>query len=167
MAAGQAIWTVATSAGLAAILVASAPAFAALRLAGAAYLVWLGARTVWAAGRPAGPADGAGEAGRGSRLGSGAAFRHGMLSNLGSPKMAAFFTSLLPRFTPAGEASLTALLGLGFLLCALTLAWLAGYAVAIPAAGRALGRPRVRHVLEVVTGTVLVALGLRLALDSR
>ena len=43
VAAGQAVWTIAASAGLAALLVASAPAFTALRLAGAVYLVWLGA----------------------------------------------------------------------------------------------------------------------------
>ncbi len=56
VATGQAMWTVAASAGVAALLVASAPAFAALRLAGAAYLVWLGLQSMWTAFRPRRPA---------------------------------------------------------------------------------------------------------------
>src|SRR4029079_8249890 len=49
VAAGQVVWTIAASAGLAALLVASAPAFTALRLTGAVYLVWLGAHSLWIA----------------------------------------------------------------------------------------------------------------------
>src|SRR5687767_7019466 len=94
---GQACWTVAASIGLAALLVASEPVFVALKLAGAAYLVYLGLQALRAAlfGRPApatGPASG----------GALPAYREGVLSNLGNPKMAVFFTSLLPQFTPAG-----------------------------------------------------------------
>jgi threonine/homoserine/homoserine lactone efflux protein len=78
-----------------------------------------------------------------------------------------FFTSLLPQFAPAGGAAFAALLGLGLLFCAMTFAWLAGYAVLIARASRVLARPRVRRMLEGVTGAALVALGLRLALGSR
>jgi len=49
---GQGVWVLAASAGLAALLVASERAFLALKLAGAAYLVWLGARALHAAGPP-------------------------------------------------------------------------------------------------------------------
>jgi threonine/homoserine/homoserine lactone efflux protein len=163
------VWTVATSAGLATLLLASAPAFSALRLAGAGYLVWLGLHAVWGAlhssasdsGRPAGAP------GPRRRLGAGAAFRQGVISNLGNPKMAVFFTSLLPQFTPDGGASFWALLALGLLFCAMTLAWLAGYAVAVARAGAFLGRPTVHRALEGVTGAALVALGLHLALGRR
>jgi threonine/homoserine/homoserine lactone efflux protein len=167
VATGQAMWTVAASAGVAALLVASAPAFAALRLAGATYLVWLGVQAMWAAFRPPGPAGDAADAGTGRRLTPGAAFRQGVVSNLGNPKMAVFFTSLLPQFAPVGDASFTALLALGLLLCTMTLAWLAGYAALIAKAGRMLARPRVRRLLEGVSGAALVALGARLALGSR
>lgn len=167
VATGQAVWTVATSAGVAAILVASAPAFAALRLAGAAYLVWLGAQAMWAALRRSRPAGGEPSGGMAGRLAPGAAFRQGVVSNLGNPKMAVFFTSLLPQFVPAGAASFAALLALGLLFCAMTLAWLGGYAVVVAKAGEALARPRIRRTVEGVTGAVLVALGLRLALGSR
>jgi threonine/homoserine/homoserine lactone efflux protein len=90
----------------------------------------------------------------------------GLLSNLGNPKMALFFTSLLPQFT-GPDAPLRSLLGLGFLFCALTLAWLSGYALLLARAGGVLRRPRVRRVLDAVTGAALVAFGIRLASERR
>ncbi len=157
---GQAVWTVATSAGIAALLVASEPAFHAVKLAGAAYLVYLGAQTLIRGLR-------GGHAPRVARNGRRAAYREGLLSNLGNPKMAAFFTSLLPQFAPGGEASFAGLLALGLLFAGMTLAWLALYAVAVSRAGDALRRPGVRRALDAVTGAVLVAFGLRLATDRR
>ena len=167
VATGQAIWTLASSAGVAALLLASAPAFAALRLVGAAYLVWLGVQAAREALFGGGSPGHAGGVAPGHRLPPGAAFRQGVLSNLGNPKMAVFFTSLLPQFTPAGNASFSALLGLGLLFCAMTLVWLAGYAVVIAQAGRVFARPRIRRILAGVTGAALVALGLRVALAPR
>jgi len=154
---GQLAWALAASAGLAAVLIASREVFTALRLAGAAYLVVLGAQALFAAirGRPAGhrlP----------QRRG---AYRQGVLSNLGNPKMAVFFTSLLPQFTT--DASFVALLALGLLFCTLTLGWLTAYAAAVARAGDLLRRPRIRRALEGLTGAVLVALGLRLAAEHR
>jgi threonine/homoserine/homoserine lactone efflux protein len=86
-----------------------------------------------------------------------------VLSNLGNPKMAVFFTSLLPQF----GASFGALLVLGLVFCTLTLVWLVGYAIAIARAGDVLRGPRIRRALDAVTGTVLVALGVRLAAERR
>jgi threonine/homoserine/homoserine lactone efflux protein len=98
-------------------------------------------------------------------LAAGTAFRQGLISNLGNPKMAIFFTSLLPQFTPTptGQASFGALLLLGLVFCSLTLAWLSAYAVAVARAGDFLRRPRIRRAIEAVTGAVLVALGIRVA----
>jgi len=164
---GQASWALAASAGLAALVSASQPAFLALRLLGAAYLVCLGlqALLVAFARRPAGHAPG------GSRGGHGllprAAFRQGILSNLGNPKMAVFFTSLLPQFVAPGGSAFAAFLLLGLLLSVLTLAWLSAYAIAVARAGDLLRRPRVRRTVEGVTGAALVALGLRLATERR
>jgi threonine/homoserine/homoserine lactone efflux protein len=167
VAAGQAMWTVATSAGVAALLVASASAFTALRLAGAAYLAWLGAQALWAAIRPGREAGRGGDLGPARRLSPGGAFRQGVLSNLGNPKMAVFFTSLLPQFAPGGRASFSALLALGLLFCAMTLVWLAAYAALVARAGDVLRRLGVRRVVEAVTGLALLALGARLAFDRR
>jgi threonine/homoserine/homoserine lactone efflux protein len=159
---GQSAWTLATSAGLAALLVASEPAFVALKLVGAAYLVYLGLEALHAAlrGRPV-AASGT------SSTHALAGYRQGVLSNLGNPKMAVFFTSLLPQFTPAGQASFWALLLLGLTFCALTLVWLCGYAIAVAKAGNFLRRSRVRRTLDGLMGAVLVALGVRLATAQR
>jgi threonine/homoserine/homoserine lactone efflux protein len=165
---GQAVWALATSAGIAALLLASEPAFTAVRLAGAAYLVFLGAQTLLAAIRPGrGVAATARQPREPHRLRPLLAVRQGLVSNLGNPKMAAFFPSLLPQFAPDGGNSFAPLLLLGFLFCALTLVWLSAYAVAVARAGDLLRRPRVRKAIEGMTGGVLVALGLRLAAEQR
>ena len=91
-------------------------------------------------------------------LGAWTAFRQGVLSNLWNPKMAVFFTSLLPQFAPPGRASFPALLALGLLLCAMTLVWLAAYAVVVARAGDVLRRLGVRRAIEAVTGVALVFL---------
>jgi threonine/homoserine/homoserine lactone efflux protein len=156
VALGQAVWTCAAAAGAVALLRASQPAFTALRLLGAAYLVYLGLQALLAAfrrrseRRPA-----AGRAGTTPEV----ALRQGLLSNLANPKMAVFFTSLLPQF---GEAFVT-LLSLGLLFSLLTFVWLAAYGVVVARARLLLGRERVRRAFDAVTGVVLVALGLRLA----
>jgi threonine/homoserine/homoserine lactone efflux protein len=162
VAVGQAVWTVAASAGVVALLTASEPVFRALKLAGAAYLVYLGAHALWAAIR-----------GRRQRLqqpvarseSAASAFRQGLLSNLGNPKMAVFFASLLPQFAPEGSASFAVLLALGLLFSTMTFAWLTFYAFAISSLGRLL-TATMRRALDAVTGVVLIALGLRLATEE-
>src|ERR1700737_2801371 len=110
VASGQFIWTVATSAGLAALIVASEPVFTALKLAGAAYLVYLGAQALYAAFRPSGERSKTRRFLRDDRLGRVAADRQGVLSNLGNPKMVVFFSSLLPQFVNRGHASFQTML---------------------------------------------------------
>ena len=154
---GQAVWALAASAGVAALLVASEPAFVALKVAGAAYLVFLGGQALLAALR------GRYDAGHAVRPAGGHELRQGLLSNLGNPKMAVFFSSLLPQF---GD-SFAVLLGLGLLFCLLTLIWLSTYAFAVARAGDVLRRGPVRRAIDAVTGTALVALGVRLAAAER
>ena len=167
VATGQAVWTLATCTGLAALLLASEPAFRALKLVGAAYLVFLGAQALLGALSPGlGRSRAVVVAAPSSRRIDGRiALRQGIVSNLGNPKMAVFFTSLLPQFAPGSGASFAALLLLGLSFCSLTLAWLAAYAVAVAKAGDYLRRSGVRRAIEGVTGAVLIALGLRLATE--
>ena len=161
VALGQAVWTFAASAGVVAILSASEPAFRALKLAGAAYLVYLGAQSLLAAYRGT-KHDWSGL--QGVALQPSRAVRQGLISNLGNPKMAVFFASLLPQFAGGEGASFAALLSLGLLFCTMTFAWLSLYALAVDRLRHALGS-RVRRVLDAVTGVVLVALGIRLAAE--
>jgi threonine/homoserine/homoserine lactone efflux protein len=164
---GQTIWALAASAGVVAILLASEPLFLALRFAGAAYLVFLGVQSLRAALRPH---DRKGAvAGRNSsrRLSASKAYRQGVVSNLGNPKMAAFFTSLLPQFAPQDGPAFLTLFALGLLFSLMTLAWLTGYAFAVARASDFLQRPRIRRVLDGLTGAALLVLGLRLATARR
>lgn len=163
VALGQVVWTAAASVGIAALLAASEPAFLALRLAGAAYLVFLGAQTLLAAFRRHERLDMTGE----RPLRARAALRQGLLSNLGNPKMAAFFTSLLPQFAPAGGGSFAILLGLGVIFSLMPFTWLTAYAFAVAKASGFLLRARVRRTLDAITGTVLVAFGIGLATSKR
>ena len=164
---GQAVWTLAASAGLVALLGASEPAFRALKLAGAAYLVYLGAHTLWTALARRGAADSKCQFDtRTASLTPRRALRQGLVSNLGNPKMAIFFASLLPQFAPEGRRRLRgALRARSPLLHAH-----ARLALALRGCGRparhAPDRP-VRRAIDVVTGVVLVAFGIRLAAEER
>lgn len=163
---GLTIWTLATSAGLAALLVASEPAFIALKVVGAGYLVYLGAASLVRALRDDGAAH-ADEDAPSRRLAPWAAYRQGLLSDLGNPKIAVFFTTLLPQFAPSHGPAFPTMLAFGLLFCAMTLVWLLAYTVVIARAHEALKRPRVRRTLDALTGATLVALGLRLATERR
>jgi threonine/homoserine/homoserine lactone efflux protein len=156
---GQVTWALATSAGLAAVLVASQPAVTALRLAGAAYLVWLGVQALVAAVRARGREAAAGPT---TPPAARSAYRQGLLSNLGNAKVAVFFTSLLPQFAAGGDATFWTMLPLGLCFAALTLVWLSAYAVAVARARNVLRRPRVQRALDAVTGSALVLFGLRI-----
>jgi threonine/homoserine/homoserine lactone efflux protein len=164
VSSGQAIWTLATSAGLAVILVASGPLFLAVRLAGAAYLIYLGVRSlVKAATRSS--SDGDAARGQAGRLAPRTAFWQGLLSNLSNAKMVAFFISLLPQFAgPHPGFVMLALLGLNF--CLLTLVWLIGYAFAIERMKALLLRGRVQREMDALLGAVLVGLGLRMTREA-
>jgi threonine/homoserine/homoserine lactone efflux protein len=187
VAAGQAVWTLATSVGIAELIQASEPAFLVMRTVGAAYLVALGLQSLWTAsgirfpgrlrsptggpgtgpggsGTPAGP-GGSGPGAR-RRMRPGRALRQGMVSNLANPKMAAFFLSLLPQFaSPAQGAG--GIVGLGLVFCVMTFGWLGLYSVVVDRARAVLSRSWVRRALDGVSGVVLVGFGARLALQQR
>ena len=147
------IWTLAAALGLAAVIAASAVAFTAIKLVGALYLVYLGLRALL------GSAEATPTPARGS------AFRQGLASNLLNPKIAVFFTSLLPQFVDAQHAEPQDLLLLGLLFNCMGVLWLLVYAE-LAARGRdVLRRPRVKRALDRLSGVALVALGVRLAAE--
>jgi threonine/homoserine/homoserine lactone efflux protein len=163
---GLAIWALATSAGLVALLIASEPLFLAVKYAGAAYLLWLGVQSLRAAFGPSALQQAiAAPAGR--RLRPRQAYMQGVVSDLGNPKIAAFFSSMLPQFAPAGAADFMALAALGLLFSLMTLLWLTGYAIATARMADALRRPRIRRTLDGITGVTLIGLGVKLAAEER
>jgi threonine/homoserine/homoserine lactone efflux protein len=166
---GALVWGAAAAAGISVLLTASQTAYAVMRLAGAAYLVYLGAtmlRDAWrrrGVGHVADPAAPASSAWRW--------FTRGMATNLLNPKVGVFYVAMLPQFLPAGVPALP----MGVLLAvvhdieamvwfslliggvALTRRWLVG---GTPAA------TRIRRGMDAVAGTVLVAFGIRLATEG-
>jgi threonine/homoserine/homoserine lactone efflux protein len=155
--AGLLVWGAASACGVAAVLNASAEVFTAVKLAGAAYLVWLGLQAILHAGahEPGGPAR------------SGSPFRQGLFCNLLNPKAGIFFTALLPQFVSPQDPALVVSLLMTAIAAAASLAWLSVYATVVPRAGDVLRRPRVRRALDRATGVVLIGLGVRLALTRR
>lgn len=81
--------------------------------------------------------------------------------------MAVCFPSLLPQFVSADAPSFLSLLALGIVFCLMTCTWLTGYAFAVARAGDVPRRSAVRRTIEAVTGVVLVAFGIRVAVGQR
>ena len=165
---GLMVWGAAVAAGIAALLVASSAAFTALKVAGAAYLVALGLLAILRSFRDEG--DGAfvepielPEGGPGRRR----PYLRGLTSNVLNPKIAIFYTTLLPQFIEPGGNAFAASLLLAATHALLTLAWLLLFAGAASRARLALRRERIRRLIDRVTGSVLVALGIRVALQRR
>lgn len=162
--AGLLVWALAAALGVAAILHASASAFTVLKLAGAAYLVWLGLRALRDAWR--GASTSPGSAGyQSGRVRS--AFRQGLLSNLLNPKIALVFTTLIPQFVEPGDPAVAQTILLAAIFIGMGLVWLTSYALLVAQVGELLRRPVVRRALNATIGTVLTAFGFRLALERR
>jgi threonine/homoserine/homoserine lactone efflux protein len=158
---GLLVHATAAAMGLSAVLLASSQAFTVVKIAGAAYLIYLGIRTIVGAGSHA-------SLDRGEKAAtSWAAYRQGVLTNVLNPKVAIFFLSLLPQFVEPGPGFTWRLLLLSGLFIAMGLVWLTGYTLALHAVSGFVDRPRVRRVIETVTGVVLLLLGGRLALQRR
>jgi threonine/homoserine/homoserine lactone efflux protein len=164
VSAGTVIHTFAAALGLSALLATSPYAFTAVKIAGAVYLIYIGARALLTRAKelPGGnPRDG--NEGGPDRQWS--AFRQGVLTNLLNPKVALFFLALMPQFIEAGSANkVGAFLALGLTFVTLGLAWCVLLAVAAARLrGAFLRRPSMANVLNKVAGAMFIALGLKLA----
>ena len=149
--------------GVGAILRASEALFLAVKLAGAAYLIYLGARMVIA------PMHGVAPGASVPRASLAALVRQGVLSNVSNPKIVLFFVAFLPQFVdPASAHPTRDLVFLGALYAALALPVKGAVGLAAGAfAERILRRPGALAWMNRACGTVLVALGARLALSGR
>jgi threonine/homoserine/homoserine lactone efflux protein len=161
---GSGVQAAAAIVGLSALLAASEPAFVAVKVAGAMYLLWLGAQTLWRARRtvPGGLYTESAEPGAPSGWRS---YRSGLLTNLLNPKIVVFYVTFLPQFVDPGPGAgtRTGLLAAVFLVTAST--WLLLYVVLLQRLRGVLSRAAVRRRVEQVTGVVLVGLGVRLAVE--
>jgi threonine/homoserine/homoserine lactone efflux protein len=160
---GLSVWVTAAALGMAALLHASENAYLALRVVGAAYLLWLGVQTLRSRSVPdllpgAAPADQA-------RRSWGRGFGAGLATDLLNPKVGVFFVTFLPGFVPDGEPVGAASLAFGGIFVVETAVY---FALLLFLAGRITGWLRdttVRRWLDRLTGTVLIGFGLRLAVE--
>ena len=164
---GGMVHVLAGSLGVPAVVLASAVLFSALKLVGAAYLVWLGIRTFQAARRDASTALSGGVPS--PPVGPRHAFREGVVVEALNPKTAAFFLAFIPQFVdPAtGSVALQFML-LGFV--SVTLNTLADVVVAFAASSireGAAARPALIRRLREVSGGAMIALGVGLAVAKR
>lgn len=148
-------WAAATASGVAAVLAASSTAFTVLKIAGGAYLVFLGIQTLLALRR--------GESRAVATTGpTGSPFRQGLVTNLLNPKLAVFFTTLMPQFISEGDPVFAKSMLLAGVFVAIGMTWLVVYAYAVGTVARS---RRFRRAVEAISGVVLIALGARLAID--
>jgi RhtB (resistance to homoserine/threonine) family protein len=159
---GLVVWTVAAALGIATLLRASSFAFDILKVVGALYLAWIGVQMLRSRGAVAEPSVRI--AGRGH---SARAVRQGLLTDLGNPKIAVFFTSFLPQFIHGGGSAVGSLLVLGGIFTVLTFAWLAAYSLLVGRASDLIRKPRVRKSLDRFTGVVLIGFAVKLAFEHR
>jgi len=158
--AGSIVHTLLAAVGLSALLATSPYAFMAVKMAGAAYLIYIGIRALLsrASGLPGTGAEAADD-------GRWPAFRQGIVTNVLNPKVALFFLALMPQFISADSTSkVAAFLVLGLSFMALGLAWCLVLAIAAARLRKLLlDRPSMATLLNRVAGSVFIALGLRLA----
>jgi threonine/homoserine/homoserine lactone efflux protein len=161
IALALAIWVTATAVGLSAVVRASSELLFVLKLIGAAYLAYLGIRTLIESRRrpddllagtpPAAPAH--------------VIFRQGFLSAMSNPKLGVFFVTFLPQFVTSGQALLPRLFLLGLIFAVIGWTWLNVYGILVTRVREFITAPRVRQWMERVTGVVLLGFGARLAAE--
>jgi threonine/homoserine/homoserine lactone efflux protein len=167
---GLVVHAAALAAGLSALLAASAEAYTVVKLAGAAYLVFLGVQTLLAARRGHAPVDAGADPGAAASRGAPsprAAYLQGVISTVLNPKPALLFLTYLPQFVDESRPVLPQIAFLAGVHIVVGLIWLTLYAHLVARAHRTLTRTDVRRWLETATGAVLVALGLRVAVEQR
>jgi threonine/homoserine/homoserine lactone efflux protein len=157
---GLSVHACAAAVGLSALLAASPAAFTAVRGLGVCYLLWLGVHALLSSKRGAGPPAAPEPAARPL-----AHVRRGLLSNLLNPKVLLLFVTWLPQFLPAQGDTLGRALLLSAIIAALYALWFSLYNLIVDRVGGLLRTPRIRARIERVTGVLLVAFALRVAVQ--
>ena len=167
IALGSLAWGIAAVLGVAVLLERSAIAFTIFKIAGAAYLTFLGLRSILSTLRSDAPTPALPTRGREieGRVKAPALIVQGLMNNLLNPKAGAIFATVFPQFITLKDSPLRLILMMAAYETIL-ITWLNLYGLVIGRAGQARMTARFRQVIERITGAVLVGLGLRLALES-
>jgi threonine/homoserine/homoserine lactone efflux protein len=168
---GLAIWVTTAALGLAALLRASEGAYLTVKIAGAAYLMWLGVKSIRS--RAIGPAaespdvaeipDASPLPRSRERLLSG--YGAGLATNLLNPKIGVLFVALMPGFVPAGRSVATTSLLLGSVYIALTAVYVTVLIALSGTVMRWMSEPRIRRRADRAMGVVFLAFGVQVATE--
>lgn len=165
--AGSILWAMASVLGIAVLLERSVVVFSVWKLIGAAYLGYLGLRSLIGSFKSS--TQHVAEStppSQTTQLSEWVAFRQGLLNNLLNPKAGAIFATVLPAFISQGDSPLRLVLMM-IAYEAILLGWLNLYGFVVSRAGQSRFGTRVRTLLQGVTGVVLIALGVRLAFEQK
>lgn len=152
--------------GISVILLQAAWAFSALKLLGAAYLVWLGISSWRKVIKQEPFTIENGNARTGGTFLMSRSLREGFLSNVLNPKTAVFYMAFLPQFINPAQSALLQSLFLAGLHFIIAMIWQCLLALMVKQMKGWLQRPRVSQVFDGVTGTVMIGLGMKVAVDS-
>jgi threonine/homoserine/homoserine lactone efflux protein len=162
---GVLTWGLLSAVGVSAVLTASRVAYDVLRVAGAAYLLHLGVRTLLRTRHHSSADAHDPPHAHPTTTPRRAAFRTGMLTNLLNPKVGVFYVTLLPQFIPGGAPVLPTSMLLAGIHATEGIAWLSLLCLVVSRVGAVMRRPSVRRGLERVTGLVLIGFGARVAVE--
>lgn len=152
--------------GISVILLQAAWAFSALKLLGAAYLVWLGISSWRKVIKQEPFTIENGKARIGGTFLMSRSLREGFLSNVLNPKTAVFYMAFLPQFINPAQSALLQSLFLAGLHFIIAMIWQCLLALMVKQMKGWLQRPRVSQVFDGITGTVMIGLGVRVAAES-
>lgn len=159
------IHTTAAIAGLSALLVKSAFLFSLIKYAGAAYLIYLGVKNLWALYQQKSKMEITTNNEKQYRRKD--CFRQGFVTNILNPHVAVFFLTFLPQFIDPGKNAFVSFLTMGITYCILKASWYIFYVYMIDAVSSFMKKPRVQAAIEGIVSIVLISFGLKLALEIR
>ncbi|WP_166459706.1 LysE family translocator [Amycolatopsis pithecellobii] len=162
---GVFVWAALAGAGLAGVLVASATGYLMLRLAGAAYLLFLGIKFLAQSRSVAPPVDRTGGAGKARSFWS--YFRRGWVADVMNPKMAVFYLAVLSNFLHPGDFLPGKVFFLALVHASIGLLWFSSISLAVGRSNILARNPRVRRMLNLAGGAVLVLLSIEVALPMQ
>lgn len=161
---GLIVHTLAAVLGLSALLVKSAVLFSVFKYAGAIYLIYLGIASLWSMKRNQSSADGGRQ--DQAKYKSKSLYRQGLLTNLLNPKVAVFFLTFLPQFVTPGTKPFGPFLGMGITYTVLTILWFVVYVSFVDYIRAWMNKPSTQRAIQGISGVVLVAFGMKLALEK-
>jgi threonine/homoserine/homoserine lactone efflux protein len=159
--AGVLLWAALSAVGVSSLILASEVAYTVLKIGGAVVLIVLGLRSLLHR-----PVQRAAQEHQPASHPATGGWRAGLVTSVSNPKLAVFFVALFPQFLSPHAAVLPAALAMAGVIVTLDVLWFSALTYAVDRA-RAVLRPRVQQMMERITGSVMVGLGVRLAIEPR